>query len=556
MRLPLCVLFAFVCACSGQVGNSQAGPDNQGSNGGSQGGAAGVGTNAAGGKPIEETKFAVTGGLQRITARQFTNTISDIFGAKFANQAVPELDFRSEGFATVGGRAVSVSSEGIRKYDDTAVRIATAVMADAGQRTTWITCTPMQPQDQTCMQMFVAKVGRRLFRRPLTSEETQRFAAVGTGAALAFKDFFAGARYALTGLLLSPKFLYHSEIGETTPQGSLLTPFERASRLSYLLWGTTPDEALLGAAEDRSLGNAVGLSRQLDRLLADKARLAEGLRGFADGYLGLYLLADAPKDLAKFPLATAATRAAMVQAVYNLFSEVLIVEGRPFADVFDPGYVFANQQTAAILGVTAPSDSFVRVKLPTDGLRVGLLTEPALLAARARQSETSPTLRGKFINELLCQEPPPPPANVNTTLGERTNGTTKRQQIEAHMQNPACAGCHKAMDPIGFGLENFDAMGAVQLKDNGAPINASGDLFDEAFAGPRELSRLVAKHDGMLPCLVRRLYTHALGHAPSADEEWVLTKLQSNAAATGAGQFVRLLRDIVMSPGFTQAPAL
>lgn len=493
------------------------------------------------------------GGLQRLSARQISNTIADVFGPKFATDLAIEIDYRSEGFTSVGGREVAVSSSGARKYEQSAAQLADAVMSDVTQRARWVTCTPSAPQDLSCMKSFVASVGRRLWRRPLTDEETSRFAKVGDAAANALSDFHKGARYALAGLLLSPNFVYHVERGEPTPQRSRLTPYEIASRLSYFLWGTTPDDELLSAAEDGSLNNEEGLSRQVDRLLANSARIGEGLRGFVDGYLGLYLLADAPKDFIKFPNATATTKAAMVRAVYELVNDVWVREQRPVADIFEPGYVFANQHNGPVLGLAAKTDEFVRAPLPSEGLRVGVLTEPAVLAATSRQKETSPTLRGKFINELLCEVVPAAPADLDTTLAERPMGTTRRQQIEGHMKNPACSGCHQVMDPVGFGLENFDAMGAVQLQDNGVNVDASGSLGDRAFSGPRDLSRLVANDERLVPCLSRRVLTHALGRLPlPAEEESLLTRLASEPQVL----FTRMLRAVALSPSFPLAPSL
>jgi Protein of unknown function (DUF1588)/Protein of unknown function (DUF1592)/Protein of unknown function (DUF1595)/Protein of unknown function (DUF1585)/Protein of unknown function (DUF1587) len=506
-----------------------------------------------------KTPFVIKGGLQRLSSRQFQNTIADLFGAKFATNANIELDFRGEGFAafsSVGGREIAVSANGVRKYEDSAIKLATAILADAAQRTAWIPCKPSGNADATCMGQFVAKVGRRLFRRPLTDTEKTRYTSIGTKAGQTLSDFNAGARYALTGLLLSPKTTYHTELGEDAPDGRRLTAFEKGSRLAYLVWGTTPDEEMLTDAENGTLNDAPGLATAADRLLANKARTAEGLRGFVEGYAALYLLPDAPKDTVKYPAAGPEGKAAMTEAVQRLVAEIVVQEERPFADVFDSGYVFANNKNAGILGVQAAGVDFAKSTLPQSGLRIGFLTEPAILATTARQAETSPTLRGKFVNDLLCIETPAPPVGVDTKLEPRKTGTTKRQQIEGHMAKPTCAGCHSAMDPIGFGLENFDAVGAIQLKDNGVTVDASGSLTDVAFDGPRELSALVAGHEALAACLVQRVYGHALGHAPSDEEGWVLSALKERFEKVGGRRLTTLMRDIVLSPAFSQAPAL
>ncbi len=552
-------------SCSGSITarhqDDRGGDDAQGGGGGGSDvtpppGSAGLDPDPVFVPPPRQTPFTVDGGLQRLSAAQFANTITDLFGAKFAANLEVEVDFRGLGFTSIGGRQVPVSPSGVRKYEDTAIKLAAAILADLEQRRLWIDCTPAGPADAACMRQFVAKVGRRLFRQPLSGAELDRHAQVGGNAAKALNDFHAGARYALTGLLLSPRFTYHAEVGEDTPAGRRLTGFEQGSRLSYLIWGTTPDEPLLQAAGAGQLADAGQLAAQVDRLLGDGPRVARGLRGFVEGYVGLHLLADTPKDTVKFPVASPAGKATMSEALHRMVNAVLVEGDRGFADIFSSGFVFANKVNAPALGLTLSNTELVRTPLPPDGLRVGLLTEPAVLTMTARQSETSPTLRGKFVNELLCFVPPPPPADAVTTLGERQTGTSKRQQIEAHMDLPACATCHELMDPVGFGLENFDAVGAIQLRDNGVEVDATGNLRGEPFDGPRELSALVARHDDTTSCFVERVYSHALGHAPVEDEAWVVSALVERVRRVGGGRYAELMRDIVLSPGFVQAPAL
>jgi hypothetical protein len=236
-----------------------------------------------------------------------------------------------------------------------------------------------------------------------------------------------------------------------------------------------------------------------------------------------------------------------------VFEDAVFEQPRDIRDLFDGRRAFINAELARLYGVSPPAGGgFGPVDLLESSHRAGILTQGAFLALQAHATSTSPTRRGKFIRErLLCQTIPPPPTNVNTALppDEPDRPRTMRQKLHAHRQNPACAGCHSMMDPIGLGLENFDAIGAWRTRDAGQPIDASGELDGIPFSDARGLARAVREHQNTVPCLVRNLVRFALGRMETAGEETVITDLVTRLA-TGGYRMRELVLALVESPAF------
>ena len=378
-------------------------------------------------------------------------------------------------------------------------------------------------------------------------------------ATLFHGDFWQGAKLALTGMLLSPNFLYQVEIGVERDGERLLSDFELATRLAYFLWDSTPDAELLAASARGELSARPAVQRA--RLLADDSRLGRGVRAFTEGMLALHRLETAPQANSAFPQATPALYAAMKEAVQLLSIDLAIQQRVSFLRIFEPGFAYVDATLAPFYRVSAPeipqvsppATGFSKLLLAQDAVRVGLLTEPAILAATSRATETSPTLRGIFVTELLCHETPPPPANVNANLPEPRLGVSRREQLESHISQPACAGCHQTIDPIGFGLEQFDALGQQQLDDNGAALSTRGSYFQTSFDGARELSRLVQADSRLAHCLARKAYMHGLARLPDADEDELIAPI-AGAFVAGGHDLARLLGTVAESGMFQLAP--
>jgi hypothetical protein len=319
-----------------------------------------------------------------------------------------------------------------------------------------------------------------------------------------------------------------------------------ASRLSYLLWNSTPDATLLGAAEAGQLDAPAGIRDQASRLVASPRALA-GIATFGRELVDLSMLEVTPKDDARM---TPTLRAAMASEVEQLFGR-LLDPATDAMDLYDTTQTFANAELGAIYGLPGAATmgtSLVPVTLPAAGLRSGLLGTGAILSIYSGQKLTSPTARGVFVREkILCQPMPAPPNNVNTTLPTAPN-LTARQKLEMHRQ-PGCVECHKLFDPIGFGFEVFDWVGALRDQVGGQPIDPSGNLDDYQFKNVRELATHLKQMPEVGTCLLRNVFRYSAGHVEGSGdsqtiEAWkeLFTKENHRMAA--------FLIDMAASDGF------
>jgi hypothetical protein len=384
--------------------------------------------------------------------------------------------------------------------------------------------------------------------------EVARYAAIAASASSALGNAWAGLEYASAGLLQSPHFLYRVELGAQDPSEASrfrLDDYEVATRLSYLVWNTTPDDALLGAAAAGRLGSPEGLLSEAQRLFGS-GRAQVGLSSFFDEYLQLRPLLELPQLPEVFPQVSPTLGAAM-RSETQRFLSTNALSGGDFRSIFDSRTTFVNAELAKLYGVPGVTSAEpVQVELPGDGPRAGLLGQAAFLALNAHADAASATLRGKFIREvLLCQAIPPPPPDVVTTLPDTSamGPQTRRQKLEIHNQVPACAACHELMDPLGLGLENFDGIGAYRTTEQGLPIDASGDLDGAPFSNPIELGQVLKQHPGVANCLVRSVYRYAVGRLETEGETELVRSLESGLAQNGY-DFAKLLLGVVSSAGF------
>jgi Protein of unknown function (DUF1592)/Protein of unknown function (DUF1588)/Protein of unknown function (DUF1585) len=301
------------------------------------------------------------------------------------------------------------------------------------------------------------------------------------------------------------------------PPAYALGPFELASRLSYFLWSSMPDQELLRAAEQGTLRKPEVLRAQTLRMLADP-KTSRFVQNFAGQWLTIRVLEKHVPDFYKYPQFDNYLRMSMVRET-EMFFENIIHEDRSILEFLDADYTFVNEYMAKyyrIDGVTGPE--FRKVSLAGTPRR-GLLGQASILTASSYANRTSVVLRGKWILEnLLNAPPPPPPANVPDLEDAKVApDATLRQRMEAHRTNAICAGCHGRMDPLGFGLENYDAIGNWRTKEGKSTIDASGTLPDgRTFNGPVELAKLLrSEHDAFVRCLAEKMLTYALGRGPN-----------------------------------------
>jgi hypothetical protein len=462
--------------------------------------------------------------MRRLTSEEFGRSLRDLLGVSIAVNVEP--DTRLDGFVKVGASRTAVSPLGTELYHKAAYQAVEAMWADAAKRAVWIDCDPSS--GAACAKQILARFGRRAWRRPLTTDELDRWTNVATKTGATLGDAQAGIQNALAGLLQSPHFLYRIELGEPDPSNSARNRYpdhEIATRLSFFLLNSLPDEPLLAAADRGELASADGIRAQARRIL-DSAAGRESIRGFARDFFNLAAVDLVPKDPALYPEFTPVLRASMREEVERMWESVAFGPSGSLLDVFTTRNTFVDDGLAALYGLMAPGQGkMVPATLPDSGARAGLLGTGAFLSVRAKINETTPTLRGRFVREvLMCQKVPDPPPNVNPNLEPPPPGVslTRRQQLEQHRTSPSCAACHSLMDPIGLTLENFDAIGRFRDTDRGLPIDASGDLDGVHVAGPRELGQRLRESPSLHGCMMRNLFRYVLGASEeSGGESWI-----------------------------------
>ncbi len=422
-----------------------------------------------------------------------------------------------------------------------------------------------------CARKIVSDLGGRAFRRPLTPQEVVRYTHLVAQVQSQGDSFEEGICLALQGMLVSPHFLYRIErdpaptptatkvlasltttrTAAQDPSGHPVSQYELASRLSYFLWSSLPDETLRACAEHQTLRQTAVLKAQIQRMLKDpKANaLAENFEG---QWLQIRSLESAKPDRGRFPDFDDYLRMSMRQET-ELFFENMIRDDRSIVDLLVGKYTFLNERLANFYGIPGvEGPAFRRVDLANTP-RAGILTQASVLTVTSYPNRTSPVLRGKWILENILNAPPPAPPPGVPALDVSTVGTeaSLRQQLEAHRKNPTCASCHARMDPLGFGLENFDAVGAWREGDGKFTIDSSGSLPDgRTFRGPDGLKTILqADRDAFAQCLTTKLLTYALGRGLEGYDRATVKEITHKLAANDY-RFSNLVEEIVTSRPF------
>lgn len=414
-------------------------------------------------------------------------------------------------------------------------------------------CDPTVTGEAACAQQILSTFARRAWRRPATASELDRMMGFLTLAKDNGDGFDAGVKLALQAILLSPNFLFRVELdpdpASTTPHR--VTDLELASRLSYFLWSSTPDEELLSLAEQHQLSAPQTLSAQVDRMLEDPKSEAL-VQNFAGQWLETRAVDEVDPNKTSFPQFDDALRED-IKAETDDFFRAFLHEQRPVREMLDADFTFLNDRLAAHYGLPpVGSEDLQRVTLPADSQRGGLLRQASFLAITSHANRTSPVKRGKWVlSHLLCKEPPPPPPGVQSNIDAIQLEGTLRQKLEEHRSNPSCSGCHALMDPIGFGFENYDAIGQYRTKDEGFDVDASGALPDgQTFTGPAELAQILKADPNLSKCVTQNLMVYALGRGNDAKDTCALQQMADTFDARG-GSFRDLIHVITESEPFT-----
>lgn len=367
-----------------------------------------------------------------------------------------------------------------------------------------------------CARQDLAHLARLAYRRPVTDAEVDKLTKLVALAQSQGLSFEEAMRVGLEAILVSPNFLFrieHDPDPNNPAAVHAIAPYELASRLSYFLWSTMPDEDLLQAAAEGGLANPEALHAQVRRMLKDPKAVAL-VDDFAGQWLELRNLDSIRPDPDQFPQFDKDLRKAMYTETH-MFMSAVIQEDRSILDLIDGKYTFLNEKLARFYGIPGVNgNEFRRVSL--DGTeRSGVLTQASVLTVTSYPTRTSPVLRGKWILENVLNAPPPPPppgvGSIDTKSGILSG--TMRQIMEKHRANPSCAACHTRMDPLGFALENYNAIGQWRTQDGGQPIDSSGSLPNGAnFKGSAELKQLLMSNkDAFAECLTEKLMIYALG---------------------------------------------
>lgn len=525
-------------------------------------------------------------GLRRLTHSQYNNTVRDLLGdySRPADRFPPE-DFVS-GFKNQT-RTQSIPPVLEDAYSTAAERIALNAFR-AGDVNALVPCKPgdsAAPSQRSgasrqssaassragaekCRDQFVRGFGEKAFRRPLNDVEIRRYNDLFAEQANRTGKFLEGARVVVEAMLQSPKFLFHVTAGESGGQRD----YAIANRLSYLLWDTMPDRALLDAAAKGELRTPEGLERTARTMLQD-SRARQATDEFFSQWLRFDRMLTAAKDDGRFPSFTPELAAMMVQETKMLLGH-LVWNDRNFMEAFTADYTFLNADLARLYGLPEPAGEFEIVKFPEAFPRAGILGQAAFLASTTGPVETSPTARGLFVREhLLCQIVPNPPPGVNTNLPEPATpdaARAKRERMVEHAQNPSCSGCHRLMDPIGFGLEKYDAVGAWRDQEivdiyTGAgesrrskpvhvDITATGEIAgiaNSTFEDSRTLGRVLASSPVCQDCVVKQMFRFAFGRAETPSDRATVTGTAATFRNSGF-KFKELLISLVRSAQFLE----
>ena len=468
------------------------------------------------GLTIKTPALHVTAGTHRVTAAfldRFEGLINDLIAPIDHTMADTEIG-TAFGITTLPHlRSLSiVGPHGVTGVSDTPSRRAI------------FTCRATAADEETaCAEQIVRDLATRAFRRPVSARDAQRLMSFFERGR-AERSFEYGVTKSLEAILASPQFLFRVEAAPPATAAAAayrLSDYELASRLSFFLWGSGPDAELLTVAGGGGLSTTAGVTKQARRMLGAPGAEALATR-FASQWLRLQDLERVLPDPILYPYADQTLSTALRKET-ELFVESLVRDDRSILDLLTADYTYVNERVARHYGIpNVTGNRFQRVTLP--GERRGILGHGSILTLTSIADRTSPVMRGKWVMEVLLGSPPPPPP-PNVPALEDTKGTTDtgrtltvRERMEQHRSNPACTSCHRVIDPLGLALENFDATGKWRIKDGGAPVDASGQVYDGMdITGPAGLrSALLRNQDAFLLSFTRSLMTYALGRRVEA----------------------------------------
>ncbi|MCU0757719.1 MAG: DUF1592 domain-containing protein [Steroidobacteraceae bacterium] len=495
--------------------------------------------------------------LRRLTEQQYRNTIRDVFGPGIVVVGRFDPISREGGLLAVGAAQASITPSGFERLGKIAESIAGQVVA-TGNRDYLLPCQPADAAaaDPGCARRILSTTGRLLYRRALTEAELGRLLALSEKVSTTLGSFHEGIAFALTAMLQSPEFLFVADAAEPDPAqpGKLrLSALSKASRLSFFLWNSSPDEALLAAAESGALHTPEGLGEQVQRLLGSP-RLEDGVRALFSDMLSLENFDTLQKDATIYPkFGLEVTDDAREQLLRTLVDH-LVVRDADYRQLYTTRRTFVSGPLGMIYQVPVDDpNGWTAVELPRESPYHGIVTLPGFSALHSHAGRSSPTLRGRAVRELvMCQRIPDPPASVDFSQfnhASQQKVSTARERLTIHNTEKTCASCHALVDPIGLALEHFDGAAQFRTIENDALIDTRGDLDGVKFEDAAGLGEALAKSPAVTNCLVNRAFAYSRGRAAGKGDNDLLQWLHERFAADGY-RLRGLLESIATSEAF------
>lgn len=513
------MLLLGLSGCTGALGSEGAPAAGSGGAGGSAtGGSAGQ----SGGSNCTQPTAPVLN-ARLLTPSQYDNTVEDML--KVADH--PAKDFG-------GGIAAKLDEVAVERRANAAADVASKAALNLAA---WSPCAPPAVEVSACGAQLVEKLGRAAFRHPLNDIERTQLREL-FDAGVAEKDFATGVEWLLAGLLQSPDFLYQfakPRAGETAGQVSALDAYELASRLAFFVWDTAPDDLLLVSAEQGKLADEPGVAAELERMFTDP-RFGRGTASFYGNWLGLEGFKEVARD---DPGLTTEVIGSAKSSLLMSATELYKSAAPTLQNLLSGQSYFMDDKLRAFYGLTGGGPQLELVELPNEGRR-GILTHPGLMTLLARPGESDPIARGLFVQRtILCNEiPPPPEGREIPPLPPITPGQSTRARLVQHTQDPFCASCHHHIDPPGFSLESYDAVGRYRTMDAGVSVDTSGNMtsggdIDGPFVNGGELLDRLAQSADVKSCFAKHYLAFGLARELGGEDTCSLAQVSGGFRQTG-----------------------
>ena len=483
--------------------------------------------------------------MRRLTRWEYNNTVADLLGdtSSPASNFVPEAGQFGFDNAALGA---TLSDVVVEQFEAAARALAAEAVLDMPGL---LQCDPVMSSEDACAEEFIARFGRRAFRRLLEPGEVARYEALYASQKL-LHGFDKAIELTVSAFLQSPHFLYRIELEDPTSESVVpVRGFEMASRLSYFLWGTAPDEDLLAAAEDGVLETDVDVRREAERLL-DHEDGARAVQNFFAQWANAQRLPLLERDEATFP----ATVPALLREELDRYVAHVFRDEGTWQALLSSNTTLLNEELATFYEVDGVTGTDWREVALDETRYAGILTRGALLAVLGHPDQPSPVLRGKFIREqIFCDPPPPPPCNADTSLPTIDPDATAREQLEQKTSSAECAACHSFLNPPGFAFDHFDQNGKWRDDDHGLPLDTTGDLtltdIDGAFDGHMDIIARLPDSKDAETCLVTHFFRYTYGRDVTPADACTQGDLEATFGESG-GNLRELMLNLTQTKAF------